>query len=104
SHDPANTVLYTLSLHDALPICTETAVRKTCPTSSVPSTSCTATTAARVGPRLRTRRTSFPTSLTPRTCWARPPPPKRARTRNMRSEEHTSELQSLAYLVCRLLL
>src|SRR2546425_5162919 len=31
---------------------------------------------------------------------ARPPPPV-ARTR---SEEHTSELQSLAYLVCRLLL
>src|SRR2546425_9758876 len=29
-----------------------------------------------------------------------PPPPGRAK----RSEEHTSELQSLAYLVCRLLL
>src|SRR3989441_5744584 len=28
----------------------------------------------------------------------------RSRTRNRRSEEHTSELQSLAYLVCRLLL
>src|SRR2546425_3925804 len=27
-----------------------------------------------------------------------------ARTRSVRSEEHTSELQSLAYLVCRLLL
>src|SRR3989441_7125461 len=27
-----------------------------------------------------------------------------ARGRNVRSEEHTSELQSLAYLVCRLLL
>src|SRR2546425_1476236 len=27
-----------------------------------------------------------------------------ARTRQVRSEEHTSELQSLAYLVCRLLL
>src|SRR2546425_5687252 len=30
-----------------------------------------------------------------------PPPPAR---RGSRSEEHTSELQSLAYLVCRLLL
>src|SRR2546425_5025382 len=30
-------------------------------------------------------------------------PPRRRRARN-RSEEHTSELQSLAYLVCRLLL
>src|SRR2546425_4304736 len=29
---------------------------------------------------------------------------KRARCRSGRSEEHTSELQSLAYLVCRLLL
>src|SRR5205823_8632678 len=28
----------------------------------------------------------------------------RARPRDRRSEEHTSELQSLAYLVCRLLL
>src|SRR2546425_6825722 len=32
-----------------------------------------------------------------------PPPPALADPRN-RSEEHTSELQSLAYLVCRLLL
>src|SRR2546425_6982403 len=29
---------------------------------------------------------------------------RRLRRRNPRSEEHTSELQSLAYLVCRLLL
>src|SRR2546425_9247508 len=29
---------------------------------------------------------------------------RRRRTRDGRSEEHTSELQSLAYLVCRLLL
>src|SRR2546425_6936280 len=32
------------------------------------------------------------------------PPPGPARGRRTRSEEHTSELQSLAYLVCRLLL
>src|SRR5437016_8813135 len=45
--------------------------------------------------------------------WARPrrratptPPPlrKARRPRNVRSEEHTSELQSLTNLVCRLLL
>src|SRR5229473_4647458 len=30
--------------------------------------------------------------------------PARPRARQARSEEHTSELQSLAYLVCRLLL
>src|SRR5687767_15639401 len=36
----------------------------------------------------------------------RSPPPRfaRPRTAARRSEEHTSELQSLAYLVCRLLL
>src|SRR2546425_5364855 len=34
----------------------------------------------------------------------RPSPGPRARARTRRSEEHTSELQSLAYLVCRLLL
>src|SRR5687767_15416977 len=32
------------------------------------------------------------------------PPSSRCCSRNSRSEEHTSELQSLAYLVCRLLL
>src|SRR2546425_4538893 len=32
------------------------------------------------------------------------PPTRRIRRRSNRSEEHTSELQSLAYLVCRLLL
>src|SRR2546425_12388248 len=34
----------------------------------------------------------------------RRPPPCRSGARAERSEEHTSELQSLAYLVCRLLL
>src|SRR2546423_9747741 len=33
-----------------------------------------------------------------------PPAPRGRRPRRRRSEEHTSELQSLAYLVCRLLL
>src|SRR3989441_5926030 len=32
------------------------------------------------------------------------PPPKSTGRERFRSEEHTSELQSLAYLVCRLLL
>src|SRR2546425_12480083 len=63
-NDTATTEIYTLSLHDALPI------------------------------------------------WSWPSPPWRRRprcsrrswARRRRSEEHTSELQSLAYLVCRLLL
>src|SRR6478609_10563191 len=33
-----------------------------------------------------------------------PPPSRQESRRDPRSEEHTSELQSLAYLVCRLLL
>src|SRR5687767_15590614 len=61
-NDTATTEIYTLSLHDALPI------------------------------------------LSPRGCSpgavAAPP----GRRESCRSEEHTSELQSLAYLVCRLLL
>src|SRR2546427_4845109 len=38
--------------------------------------------------------------------WSRkpPPPPIPCRSRPMRSEEHTSELQSQSNLVCRLLL
>src|SRR5229473_1334393 len=62
-NDTATTEIYTLSLHDALPI--------SCP----PSATCCSASAD----------------------LQRPPA-------NARSEEHTSELQSLAYLVCRLLL
>src|SRR5471030_3060331 len=62
-NDTATTEIYTLSLHDALPI------------------------SAR--PSLRLRHDSR---------WAQASP------RTERSEEHTSELQSLRHLVCRLLL
>src|SRR5690349_23546224 len=61
-NDPATTEIYTLSLHDALPI------------SPPPS------------------RTRFATRCT------------RWRASSIRSEEHTSELQSRRELVCRLLL
>src|SRR3989441_3913154 len=73
-NDTATTEIYTLSLHDALPICL-----------------CPAT------PR-RTRNGSGRSTRAAARVRASPPraPP--------RSEEHTSELQSLAYLVCRLLL
>src|SRR5438445_13491299 len=81
---PAPTELYPLSLHDALPISARAGVRKLCPH-------------GRRSERLwrhvlhlrRSRGTD--TSLTGRyPC--------------LRSEEHTSELQSRQYLVCRLLL
>src|SRR2546425_5320705 len=68
-NDTATTEIYTLSLHDALPIS---------------------------GRRVR------------RCPWKMPRPPgqgaRGSTSRTFRSEEHTSELQSLAYLVCRLLL
>src|SRR5687767_15358968 len=69
-NDTATTEIYTLSLHDALPIST-------------------------AGPsRSRTARLGAPASGSP----------GRSGSPRQRSEEHTSELQSLAYLVCRLLL
>src|SRR3712207_9397435 len=75
-NDTATTEIYTLSLHDALPICRRP---------------------GRTG-RGRRRR-------------SRPLRPRQARARRAaagaspsRSEEHTSELQSRQYLVCRLLL
>src|SRR5687767_15209651 len=74
-NDTATTEIYTLSLHDALPI-----------SISNPS-------------RCRPKR---PFSLSIRPRRRRPAPTRIWPTR--RSEEHTSELQSLAYLVCRLLL
>src|SRR5258707_4597423 len=65
-NDTATTEIYTLSLHDALPICSRSRSRSI---RSAPSP--TRSPAARF---------------------------------TMRSEEHTSELQSRQYLVCRLLL
>src|SRR5687767_15860741 len=68
-NDTATTEIYTLSLHDALPIsaCSPSSAGRTLPMRTpCPCASCSSTTT--------------------------------------RSEEHTSELQSLAYLVCRLLL
>src|SRR2546425_8106277 len=64
-NDTATTEIYTLSLHDALPISGD----------QEPD---------RAAPRRRA--------------------PAEGRAERPRSEEHTSELQSLAYLVCRLLL
>src|SRR3712207_8385040 len=84
-NDTATTEIYTLSLHDALPICSRWGA---------------------CGPGGSGRRCS---------SWACTsacgPPSGRSRTSQRgrpdagwRSEEHTSELQSRQYLVCRLLL
>src|SRR3712207_7555455 len=84
-NDTATTEIYTLSLHDALPI----------------FRTCWASTPGASAPRTRTR-TSNCCGCT-RWGWssrARPCPS----WGQGRSEEHTSELQSRQYLVCRLLL
>src|SRR2546423_12113755 len=88
-NDTATTEIYTLSLHDALPIW------------PLPRNSCDAIAFRRRAPPPSRARASMPRgcAASARRWWSRPAawPPAR-------SEEHTSELQSLAYLVCRLLL
>src|SRR3712207_8010829 len=76
-NDTATTEIYTLSLHDALPI-------------SIPWSSITCRRRRCCGKR----RWSSPMPASTRSSKASP----------ARSEEHTSELQSRQYLVCRLLL
>src|SRR5437764_15447996 len=68
-NDTATTEIYTLSLHDALPICRNWSRRAASPIAPSIAPVCV--------------------------CCGR---------RSGRSEEHTSELQSPMYLVCRLLL
>src|SRR3712207_9581129 len=85
-NDTATTEIYTLSLHDALPIWPRS-------------------------PSASAKNSDAP--LTTR-CWSVKPGSdatkpvmrsiRRMRSRSPRSEEHTSELQSRQYLVCRLLL
>src|SRR3712207_7147120 len=85
-NDTATTEIYTLSLHDALPICRPRRGRRPTSTGST-RRSCSS------APATPWPCTTWPTttcSCTPTTC--------------ARSEEHTSELQSRQYLVCRLLL
>src|SRR2546425_6535252 len=79
-NDTATTEIYTLSLHDALPISRyiELASMYTVATILWP----------------------LPVSVSRSSSKYRHP----GRCHKWRSEEHTSELQSLAYLVCRLLL
>src|SRR3712207_8961220 len=85
-NDPATTEIYTLSLHDALPISAADSSR-----------------AAWAPPRARRAWCSLPKpSTTAARAGAASPPP--GATSRARSEEHTSELQSRQYLVCRLLL
>src|SRR2546430_5424793 len=80
-NDTATTEIYTLSLHDALPI--------SCPNSSLSNRP------SGMPPRLTA--TSGRSARPDAACSQRA-------TTSLRSEEHTSELQSQSNLVCRLLL
>src|SRR3712207_8696792 len=83
-NDPATTEIYTLSLHDALPICT---ITRTISVSAAPQARpCAASNGCWALPKIWMERAVF------------------VRSNRLRSEEHTSELQSRQYLVCRLLL
>src|SRR3712207_6967031 len=82
-NDTATTEIYTLSLHDALPI--SPSVERNSPIWVAAYTRC---------------------GSTGSTAISKPRPPfgTPAARCQVRSEEHTSELQSRQYLVCRLLL
>src|SRR2546427_8833092 len=83
-NDTATTEIYTLSLHDALPIC-EIVLDVGSPRSHAPGIGQGAL-------QKRDRRCVAPLGFVAR------------RNHGTRSEEHTSELQSQSNLVCRLLL
>src|SRR5690606_41041521 len=91
------TEIYSLSLHDALPISWPRRGRAAAPCSGPRDHP-----AARRSPRPRPRRSVRGRSA--RASPGPPPPPPSSRRRRGRSEEHTSELQSRENLVCRLLL
>src|SRR2546429_7137941 len=80
-NDPATPEIYTLSLHDALPISAHSLWRST------------RTTAVATKPK-----TTVSQPMLRSVCRPIEPPAR------SRSEEHTSELQSRLHLVCRLLL
>src|SRR3712207_7324138 len=92
--DPASTEIYPLSLHDALPICRQT-------TRDATMTATSSTPTAIAAGRLRPARpggcsvTGSSEGMSAAVAVG---------ASSGRSEEHTSELQSRQYLVCRLLL
>src|SRR3712207_7167517 len=90
-NDTATTEIYTLSLHDALPISPSGAWAAASPRRTATSTWSSSTRDGRRSPLSPTP--SGTRSGTPDCAWT-----------TRRSEEHTSELQSRQYLVCRLLL
>src|SRR5690606_41879649 len=97
---PAPPKLYTLSLHDALPI--SMASRSRC---AAARPNCATATCVRkcLAPTGDCRGRIQPRTNSPRVACLRDSPCRSDVSRD-RSEEHTSELQSRENLVCRLLL
>src|SRR5690606_41811397 len=95
---PARTSLYTLSLHDALPICGY--YKDDGPGSSPPGNLHAVPNAS---PRIEQHAAA---NMRPYTVFGKRYVPQSGERpfRQTRSEEHTSELQSRENLVCRLLL
>src|SRR3712207_7694783 len=87
-NDTATTEIYTLSLHDALPI-------SCCPSGQCPRRCCPPCWGSPRWPSRPCRPLARPSCLPARQAGS---------IFSSRSEEHTSELQSRQYLVCRLLL
>src|SRR3712207_7808606 len=85
-NDTATTEIYTLSLHDALPISARPRPDRA------------------PGQSALHRSEQLPRAALRRSLPSRARASSRADRRRARSEEHTSELQSRQYLVCRLLL
>src|SRR3712207_7873844 len=98
-NDTATTEIYTLSLHDALPICS----RKAALISSTVTSRATFAVRSTTEPVGTGARTAKPCIL-PWSSGTTRPIALAAPVEAGRSEEHTSELQSRQYLVCRLLL
>src|SRR5205814_8915448 len=100
-HDPPTTALSTLSLHDALPICRRGTTRggslrskwDRIRSGSLKTFSRRSRSSREVGFSISAAAAAQPPSSSPVSVGWR-----------LRSEEHTSELQSLRHLVCRLLL
>src|SRR3712207_8554177 len=94
-NDTATTEIYTLSLHDALPI---SAVSSRCSRGSASRSAACCTSSS------ESSRSGSPAPWRTRAGRLRAAQVRRRRPAPDRSEEHTSELQSRQYLVCRLLL
>src|SRR5205823_7083936 len=97
-NDTATTAPYTLSLHDALPISAATPAGLLLPIQNPPQAPYSSPIFS-FYPHLQ-----LPYSLHWNASIEQSLGRSQALTVSYRSEEHTSELQSLAYLVCRLLL